>query len=1049
MKNSITMTMLIVTSLLCVSAWAFDPDTDSSLKFLLNFQNNPDDTHTTDAKAGITGELRDFNSLELYVFKPNGIRGVYADFNQPNDASAGPAVDNTTEPNDCYLSFMPNGDLFEFGEFGYPGQDQTTISFWFNMPNVDSGTFIRHESVNDDPDVYFWEIRMNDGKMSFYHGNNSLRYETANTLSMLGITANTWHHVTFVVDRTTCIITSNPTTSLTTKLYIDGAEVPIYVTGLSSSNTALNIDSYPYYNSPLMVGGGSKNFDGLMGELRFYGRALTAMEVSLLYQYNPYAAHVTAITPIPKLTNVPLTTGISWGAYSGASSEKLYFGESPTSLTQATITDANKASNAQLVTALGKSLELEHTYYWYVKSRVGSTDIDSPVWSFTAESGKATNPSPVNEEEDVEVSDVNLAWTGSPSAVSYDVYYSTDRTLVETLSATALIASGNTTCIIEDVDTSLRGMDYYWCVVSNFTGGTTKTGDIWTFRSRPYELIFNTRKNHVTRYQGHDIPALSCSLHSDGWTDNVATGSLDTDANLAVFTFASGFNYDRRYDITVVPVYRAQDVNSTTNVRPVSIRVTGDFYFDGRIRIAGEDILTTTNETPRACSGGYPGPRANTDKTSNAPDNISWTTTAAVPAGYHTRFGTMSSKNFWMPNEIGKNIFGPGVSRAISPYKTGGGGGYGGKGGECGRGYMHGLNCTGPTYGDKEIPNPFGGSAGGWGNAAPGAGGGGGIEIIATGNVVFDTNSAILANGGNSYYDAVSGSSGTGSGGSGGSVKIIAGGNFVNKGSISVNGGKGGDSSNQGNNVGGGGGGGRVAIYYGGTFTNTGFITAKGGEKGIYAGSAGSISLGENGQDGTTYFVNTNAVSPKKASAPTPANGDNQCCIGTSDPNTNFKLKWYSGYGATNDKVWIGTSIASMAPTGATIPATRTQHSITYSVQNNKTYYWQVKSDSNSIASDIWTFKTINWRCPLDAIANNHISGPEWDINGDCVLNDADFWYFAKDWRVPRVTGTQNYTLDYVDMIGSVLVSNGGEMLRFANEWLECVNRTNNGCYGW
>jgi hypothetical protein len=88
---------------------------------------------------------------------------------------------------------------------------------------------------------------------------------------------------------------------------------------------------------------------------------------------------------------------------------------------------------------------------------------------------------------------------------------------------------------------------------------------------------------------------------------------------------------------------------------------------------------------------------------------------------------------------------------------------------------MHGIDCSGPTYGDKEIPIPFGGSAGGWGSVAPGAGGGGGIEIIVSGNVVFDINSAILANGGNSYYSAVGSSSGTGSGGSGGSVKIIAG----------------------------------------------------------------------------------------------------------------------------------------------------------------------------------------------------------------------------------------------------------------------------------
>jgi len=484
-----------------------------------------------------------------------------------------------------------------------------------------------------------------------------------------------------------------------------------------------------------------------------------------------------------------------------------------------------------------------------------------------------------------------------------------------------------------------------------------------------------------------------------------------------------------------VPIYRAQDVNSTINIRPVSIRVTGDFYFDGRIRLAGEDILTTTNDTPMACSGGYPGPRHNSGTTSNAPDNICWTTTASVPAGYHTRFGTMTSpKSFWLPNDNAYKVFGPGISRAISPYKTGGGGGYGGQGGECGRGYMHGLNCTGRAYGDKEIPIPFGGSAGGWGGSAAGCGGGGGIEIIATGNVTFDANSEIRANGGNAFYAAVTGSSATGSGGAGGSVKIIAGGNVINRGSISVNGGKGGDSGDQGNNVGGGGGGGRVAIYYGGTFTNTGSITANGGIKGIYSGSAGMISLGEDGQNGTIYIVNKNTVSPKKASAPTPANGDRQFYAASGT----IPLKWYSGYGASTDEVYFGTSTSSMTKVGATVTATRGQHTSTanVTVTPGVTYYFKVITDG-TVSSDIWSFSVVSWQCPLNAIANNHISGPEWDVTGDCVINDADFWYFAKDWRVPRVTGTQDYTLDDIDL------------WRFVSEWLLCSNRTNGGCAGW
>ena len=90
------------------------------------------------------------------------------------------------------------------------------------------------------------------------------------------------------------------------------------------------------------------------------------------------------------------------------------------------------------------------------------------------------------------------------------------------------------------------------------------------------------------------------------------------------------------------------------------------------------------------------------------------------------------------------SVFGPGVP-VNPPYKGGGGGGAGGVGGDAGRGYFFGVFSGGPSYGDKEVPVPFGGSAGGWGgdNSPGGAAGGGGIEIVATGNVVLDVNSQI------------------------------------------------------------------------------------------------------------------------------------------------------------------------------------------------------------------------------------------------------------------------------------------------------------------
>jgi hypothetical protein len=803
---------------------------------------------------------------------------------------------------------------------------------------------------------------------------------------------------------------------------------PTTVTYYNTDN--MNLDIFPWYDSPLRIGTGSREFEGFLDELRIYKRILSPLDVSLLYQWNPAVVHTTAILPIPRSYNVSIATDVNWIPATGATAQRLYFGTDPCSL--ALKATGNGSLEKVANSTLGGQFPLGTKYYWYVKSTIGGVDYNSPVWSFTTETGKAFDPSPTDGMEDVEVNDVNLAWTGSASALSYDVYYSSNRALVEANNVSVRIADNITVTRVLDVNTSVRSELYYWRVVSNYSTSTV-AGDIWSFRTRPYELVFNT-KNGSTSYQGGTIPAYTCMLHSAGWS-TVVTGSLDADANMVVFNFPSGFNYNRKYDITVVPAYRGQDINSVTIPRPIGIYVTGDFYFDGRIRIAGDDISLITNVTPKARSGGFVGPRPNSGTTGTAPDSGSWTN-QTVTAPYYNRFnnttGTTSSKPIYFPNSKAKSLFGPGIG-VNPPYKGGGGGGAGGNGGDCGRGYFFGVFSGGYSYGDKEVPIPFGGSGGGWGAEAAGTSGGGGIEIVATGNVILDSNSEIRANGGNALYGATQY---PGGGGGGGSVKIIAGGSFTNKGAINVSGGQGGNTNKQANEAGGGGGGGRVAVFYGTTYSNTGVITARGGGKGVF-GTTGLISLAEDGQSGTIFVANSSAVSPKKASAPTPKNGDDMVYC-SSTPCT-IQLKWYSGYGATTDVIYCDTNPTPTTVMG-TVSATRAQHSVNMSVSPNNTYYMKVITDG-SIASDTWSFKTVSWQCPVAVVDTNstlkYIAGPTWDYNHDCVLNFEDMWYFAEDWRIEQVSGTQNYTLD------------NQELGIFINEWMECINRTKGGCAGW
>ena len=147
--------------------------------------------------------------------------------------------------------------------------------------------------------------------------------------------------------------------------------------------------------------------------------------------------------------------------------------------------------------------------------------------------------------------------------------------------------------------------------------------------------------------------------------------------------------------------------------------------------------------------------------------------------------------------------------------------------------------------------------------------------------------------------------------------------------------------------------------------------------------------------------------SPRKASAPTPKDGDKMVYCPNSSTGNWLTLKWYSGYNVTaaNDVVYFGTRVLTrLTQIGSPVPATRGQHSSTVDVNivPNKTYYWKVVTiDGTNVSSDVWSFKTVNWQCkePNDTDDPNQLPAGVGYIPYDCVINFDDFWYFAKDWQ--------------------------------------------------
>ncbi len=1069
MKNTrlVWMILLVVAIISpCGRAAVWNPDTDPNLKFNLNFEQNkvgpPPETNDV-GPLRLVGTAYDYNNTDpcnpFHMWDSNSsnrIIGTYfGNFSKTCDANTGKAYDCKVRVPDNILNeiFMMGNPLVTGDEFA---KRRHTFTFWFDVPNISSGgAIIRHANADDVtyPDNW-WEIKILEGKLRFVHKLDVLRVETEQTLEGMGILPNTWHHAAFVYDMTA---------REASQMFVDGIQVDRLVTSYVSNGNA-EIDNT--FSSPVQFGSGDTEFEGLLDEIRVYNRPLTPLEVSILYQYDGTVKPV-ALNPFPNASNVPVTTGLQWEPLAIADRQTLVF-STETDLDPCTAindngNDMNSVTNAQ-IRGDSNSLALGTTYYWTVDTNDNNSIIKCrPIWSFTTETGEAYDPTPADYEEDVNVGATNLQWKGTPSAVKFDVYLAEEanESKVQNLDPSVRIATD-----INDINdpnfaytTTLRAENYYWCVVSKLSEEVNKPpvdSNVWTFRTKPYPIVFNTDNNDVN-YAGQIIPGYKCMrMESDSSWTTLATGSIDSNSGdgvpVIVFDFDS-FVYNRRYDIIVVPQYGAGDDNTVTPT-PLAIHTVGDFNFDGRMDICGEDVTSTGSTDPnaRARCGGHRGPKATSSDGAIPPEEGSYYDGISLTA--YKRLGgapDTGKPRFEVNSVLGVPIFGVGAGGTASRV-NGGGGGYGGMGGISGRGYFYAQYVGGITYGDKEVPMPFGGSAGGFGkNTGTGGGaGGGGVEIVAGGSVILGSNAKILAEGGN----IVAENTYPGGGGSGGSVRIIADVNVLNRGIIDVNGGKGGNGTEKGNNNGGGGGGGRVAIFYGGSSCDANRITAEGGERGIttvtssFSANNAGRTLAEDGQDGTIFVVKSSSTR-RKASAPTPKNGDTMVYCPNSTSGNWLTLKWHSGYNKpeANDIVYFreGSPPNDGNQIGAPVPATRGRHSSTVDVNivKDQTYYWKVRTfaaDGNT-ESDLWSFKTVNWICRKPYGPDPNLYYSIWDAYPpDCVVNNYDFSYFSVHWREQRggETSPDEYTIE------------PNELSRLSVLWLECQGRDpNTGCAGW
>ncbi len=196
---------------------------------------------------------------------------VYSHVGQLNGANWS---EETKDGSSFSLAFDGVDDRVDIGNLDVTGNEMT-ITFWYKADDfgVSDARFISKASGQFD-DEHLWMVSsLNSDKLRFRLRSNG---QTTTLISPSGVLpVGEWTHVSAVYDGTQM------------RLYTNGNEV-------ARANKTGNIDSDPLVkvaigNQPGDVTGGVRPFDGLIDEMRIYGRALSEVEIASVRDASPVA----------------------------------------------------------------------------------------------------------------------------------------------------------------------------------------------------------------------------------------------------------------------------------------------------------------------------------------------------------------------------------------------------------------------------------------------------------------------------------------------------------------------------------------------------------------------------------------------------------------------------------------------------------------------------------------------------------------------------------------------------------------------------------------
>ncbi len=193
---------------------------------------------------------------------------------------------------DSYIAVPDNSSLDNTAAF--------TLSYWFYANNLGNNTGLVAKRVGPSDNNSYGTFLGLDGKLSVDVNSSNDRF-TSNTTFNSG----TWYHIALVFNGS---------------LAVD-QRVKLYVNGVLDTTQNETSTSIPNYTSALHIGTllpGSPVFDGLIDDVRFHRRALSASEIAAIKNETGTFAPTVSTGPAPAaIANTPATLNGSVSAGAG------------------------------------------------------------------------------------------------------------------------------------------------------------------------------------------------------------------------------------------------------------------------------------------------------------------------------------------------------------------------------------------------------------------------------------------------------------------------------------------------------------------------------------------------------------------------------------------------------------------------------------------------------------------------------------------------------------------------------------------------------------